>query len=70
MMSTCKFGKYMAEVEEWIERIEKLALRNRVASEEYIDIHIRGIEGRNRNENVSARPDGLRENVETALSSR
>ena len=31
---------------------------------------IRGVKRRKRNENVFARPDGLRENAETAISGR
>ena len=36
--------------------------------EEHLDI--RGVKRRNTNENVSARPNGLRENAETVISCR
>ena len=49
-MSAGKFGKYKAEVEERIERSERLALRNKVESDRTLG-DIRGIEGRSRNEN-------------------
>ena len=59
MMFAGRFGKYKAdEVEKRIERRERLALRNNVESEKHLET-IRGIEGRNRNENVFARPNGL-----------
>ena len=69
-MSAGKLGSYKAEGEERIERRERLALRNKVKSEKKHLRDIRGIEGRNRTENVFARPNGLRENAETALSCR
>ena len=69
MMSADKFARYKTDTEERMERRERLALRNTVESEK----HFRdkwGVERRDRNENVFARPDGLRENAETAISRR
>ena len=70
VMSDGKFRRYKAEeVEEMIGRRERLGLRNKVESGKkntYIR-DMRGIEGRNWNENVFARPDELRKNAETAL---
>ena len=60
---------YETEVKQWIERGERLALRNKVKEEEHFR-YIRGFKRRNRNENVFARPNGLRENAETAISCR
>ena len=50
-------------------RRERLALRNKVKKEEHLR-DLRGIKGRDRNGNVFPRPNGLRENAETAISSR
>ena len=50
--------------------MERLALRNKVKEEEYLDIYMGLIKRRNRNENVFARPNGLREYPETAISCR
>ena len=69
-MSAGKFGKYKAEVEEMIERRERLALRNKVESEQHLLGDTRWIEVRHRNENIFARPNGLGENAETDLSCR
>ena len=70
VMPDGKFRRYKAEeVEEMIGRRERLGLRNKVESGKkntYIR-DMRGIEGRNWNENVFARPDELRKNAETAL---
>ena len=66
MMPAGKFGRYKAKAEEGIERKERLALRNKVESEKHLG-DIRGIEGSDRNEDVFARPNGLRENAETVL---
>ena len=44
---------------------EKLALRSKVKEEEHFKIY-----GGLREENVLARPNGLRENAETAISCR
>ena len=64
-MSSGKFGRYKTEVEERIERSERLrtvALRNKVKSEKHME-NIRGVEPRDRNENVFAWPNGLHENA-------
>ena len=45
VMSAGKFGKYKAEVEETIERRERLALRNKVESEKHLEIYGRLREG-------------------------
>ena len=47
--------------------METLALRNKVKEKEHSGIYI-GVKRRNGNENVFARPNGLRENAETANS--
>ena len=63
MMSAEKFGRRKAEVQEMLEIRERLALvRNKVKSEEH-SRDTRGIERRDRIENVLARPNKLRENV-------
>ena len=66
-MSAGKFGRYKAEVEETIKKRERLALRNKMESGKH-SRDMGGIEGRNRNENINARPNGLRGNAETAIS--
>ena len=48
-----------------IEIRERLAPKNRVKEEEHLDI--RGVKGRDRNENEFARPNGLREKTETGI---
>ena len=52
-------------------RKERLALRNMVKEEKHLKIY-GGVEGRYWNENnaVTARPNGLREKAETAISRR
>ena len=61
-MSAGKFGNCKGEVEDRIQRRERLALRNKMESgKSFTDI--RGVEGRNRSENVFARPNGLRDNA-------
>ena len=45
VMSAGKFGRYTAEVEETIERRERLAPRNKVESEQHLDIY-RGLNER------------------------
>ena len=70
LMSAGRFGRYKAEAEERIEIRERPALRNKVESKKKTLGDIRGIERRNRKENVFARPNGLRENAETAISCR
>ena len=68
VMSVEKFGRYKAEAEERIERRERLALRDNVKPDKHLpNRNIRGFKRRRRNENVFARPDGLREKVETAI---
>ena len=62
-----KFAGYKTEVKERPEIGEMLALRNKVKEEERLEIY-GGLRRRNGNENVSARPNGLRENAETATS--
>ena len=69
MMYAGKFERYKAEIEERIERRERLALRNKVESEKHFEIY-RGLREGIGYENVFARPNGLRENAETALSCR
>ena len=69
-MSAEKFGRYKAEAEERMERKERLALRNKVESggKKHLDIYyLVEIMQRERNANVFARPNGLRENAETAI---
>ena len=64
-----KFGGYKIDVKQRIETRERLALRNKVKEEEH-SRNTRWVKRRNRNENVFARPSGLRENAETAISCR
>ena len=45
---------------------ERLALRNKEQEEEHLKIY-GGVKRRNRDENMFARPNGLRENAETAI---
>ena len=49
--------------------METLALRNKVKEKEHSGIYI-GVKRRNGNENVFARPNGLRENAATLISCR
>ena len=68
VLSIEKFGGYKTEVNERIEERGRLALRNKVKEEEHLEIN-----GRLRedwNENVFARPNGLREKAESAISCR
>ena len=53
-------------MKEIIEERERLALRTKVKEEKHLKI--KGDEGRYWNENISARPNGLREKTETAIS--
>ena len=62
-----RFRRKTAEVEEIVEARERLTLRNKVKSEKLLR-YIQGIERRDRNDNVFARPNGLRENAETVIS--
>ena len=68
-MSIEKFAGYKTEEKESIYILETLALRNKVKEEQHLR-DLRGVKRRNRNENVFARPNGLRENAETAISCR
>ena len=70
VLSIEKFGGCKAEVKERIEERERQTLRTKVKEEKYSEIDIRGVEGRYWNENVSARPNGLRAKFETAISCR
>ena len=67
MLILGKFGGYETEVREIIEEKERLALRNKVKEEKHFR-DMRGVEGRCWSENVAARPNGLREIAETAIS--
>ena len=69
VLSIKKFGGYKTEVKETIEERERLALRNKVKEEKHLR-DIPGVERRYWNENVAARPNGLREKAETAISCR
>ena len=61
-------GGIRAEIEERIERRERVALRNKLKPEKHTEIY-RGLKGvYHRDENILARPNGLRENAETAIS--
>ena len=65
-----KFGEYKTEGKERTETRERLRTRrNKVKEEEHLR-DLRGVKRRNRNENVFARPSGLRENAETAILCR
>ena len=64
-----KFGGYKTEVKETIETRDRLAPRNKVKEEEHLR-DLLEVKRRHRNENVFARPNGLRENAETAISCR
>ena len=64
ILSIDKFAGYKTNVKERIEIRERLALRNKVLRD------LRGDKRNNRNGNVSARPHGLRDNAETAISCR
>ena len=52
VVSAGKYGRYKAEVEDRMEKRERLALRNKVESEKKHSRDIWGTEGRNRNERV------------------
>ena len=62
ILSTEKFGGYKPKAKERIQIRERLALRNNVKEEHLGDI--RWVKRRYRSENVFARPNGPRENVE------
>ena len=61
------WGIHKTEAKERIVAREMLALRNKVKEEEHFR-YIRGFKRRNRNENVFARPNGLRETSHIAIS--
>ena len=69
ILSTEKFGGYRTEVKEKIETRERLALRKKVKEEQHLR-DIRWLKRRFRDENVFARPNGLRKNAETTISCR
>ena len=62
------FGRCNAEVEKRIQKGKANVKKQGRIGETLRDI--RGIEGRNRNENILARTNGLRENAETAFLCR
>ena len=64
-----KFGGYKTEVKETIETRDRLAPRNKVKEEEHLR-DLLEVKRRHRNENVFARPNGLRESAQTAISCR
>ena len=66
-LSIEKFAGYKTEVKGKIDIRERLALRNKVKEEEHFR-DLRGVKRRHRNEDVFARPNGLRQNAETAIS--
>ena len=66
ILSIEKFAGCKTEVKEKIEIRQRLTLRNKVKEEEHFS-DLRKVK-RNRNENVFARANGLRENAETAIS--
>ena len=66
VLSIDKFGGYKTEV---VEERERLALTNKVKEEKHLRDR-RGVEGRYWNENLPARPNGLRQQAETAISCR
>ena len=66
VLSIENFGGYKTEVKERIEERERLVPRKTVKEEKHFEI--RGVEGRYWNENVSARPNSLREKAEPAIS--
>ena len=61
-LSIHKFGMYTTDVKERIERRERLELRDRVKDDEHLG-DTQGVKRRDKNENVFARPNGLRANV-------
>ena len=64
-----EFGRYKAELEKIIESRERLGAKKQGEIGETLG-DIRGIKQRDRNENVFARPNGLREKDENAISCR
>ena len=61
-----KFGGYKTEEKERMEGMKRLALRSDVQR----NTNIWEVKGRDRNENMLARPNGLRDNSEFAISRR
>ena len=70
ILSIEKFAGYKTEVKEDTEIREKLALRNKLKEEEHLEMYGGLREEIGMNVNVFARPSGLRENAETAISCR
>ena len=68
MMSNGKFGRYTAEVETRGERKKGKASAKKQGGIGETLRALRGVERRIMNENVFARPNGLRENAKTATS--
>ena len=68
-MSAGKLGRRKAEIEGRIERRAINGAKEQVGIEKHLG-DTRGIEKRNRIENVLARSDGLRANAETAIACR
>ena len=72
MLTIEEFGKYKEEIEKKDRKKGKkksLARGNRGKPEKLFS-DVRGIEGRDRDEKVFARPNGHRDNAETAISCR
>ena len=69
ILSIEKFAGYKTKVKKRIEIWERHALRKKVKEEEHLEIY-GGVKRGNRNGNVFARPNGLREKAETAISCR
>ena len=63
MVSADTFGRYKTESEERTETGGRLALRNKVKPEKGMDAEVHGLKRRDRKENVSVRPNGLRETL-------
>ena len=69
ILSVEKFGEYKTEVKESTESLERPALKKKVEGEEHLEIY-GSLREEIENENVFVRPNGLPENVETAVSCR
>ena len=69
-LSIEKFAGYKTEVKERIEIRTRLALRKKQGEGGGTLTDLRAVKSRNRNQNAFARPNGLRENAETAISCR
>ena len=70
ILSIEKLAGYKTYLKARIEIWERLALGNTAKDEEHLEIYEGVKGGRDRNENVFARPNGLRKNAETAISGR